>query len=433
MWERGAVEETAQLTNSDDAAVPESANRPDWEDGYRTVRMGNGEIFSNDAMKIIDVSEHQQIIDWNKVKNSDVDGAILRIGFGVDNLDYCFVLNLEGVRSVNLPYGIYHYSYAYDAEFAKNEAESLANMLQEYGVTDNLLPIYYDLEEYKWPDFPAPTTTEEYVAIVNAFTETMEARGYPNVQVYSYTDYFDTRLNDPSIKNRAGWIAHYDSVLAYDFSATEYNGAHGWQYTSTGSVWGINGSVDVSAFDRMIFTDVNSRTTPHFYDIDWAKKKHIINGFDDGSFGGELSIVRQDMAAFLYRVAGSPDYVPTEEDKQRFSDVNEETPHAKEIWWLAANKITTGFGDGTFRPTDTVIRQDMAAFLYRAAGSPQYVPSEPDKQRFRDVNEQTPHAKEIWWLVANRITTGFRDGTFRPMNTVIRQDMAAFLHRTAER
>ena len=54
-------------------------------------------------------------------------------------------------------------------------------------------------------------------------------------------------------------------------------------------------------------------------------------------------VYQQDMAAFLYRLAGEPDYTPTSADKARFKDVNDQTPHAKEIYWLAASGISTGY------------------------------------------------------------------------------------------
>jgi hypothetical protein len=78
---------------------------------------------------------------------------------------------------------------------------------------------------------------------------------------------------------------------------------------------------------------------------------------------------------------------------------------------------------------DSVKRQDMAAFLYRLAGSPEYAPGSAVEKRFADVDGRTPHAKEIWWLVDNGIAEGWSDGTFRGMDSVKRQDMAAFLHR----
>ena len=64
-------------------------------------------------------------------------------------------------------------------------------------------------------------------------------------------------------------------------------------------------------------------------------------------------------------MAGSPAYEPSASDMARFSDVDASTPHAKEVWWLASAGVSSGYGDGTFRPYESVARCDMAAFLYR--------------------------------------------------------------------
>ena len=115
-----------------------------------------------------------------------------------------------------------------------------------------------------------------------------------------------------------------------------------------------------------------------------------------------------------------------------FNDVNVTTPHQEDIIWLAENGISTGYPGGLFKPMTDVYRQDMAAFLYRLAGEPDYTPTSADKARFKDVNDQTPHAKEIYWLAASGISTGYLDGTFKPLAPVVRQDMAAFLRRLAK-
>lgn len=115
-----------------------------------------------------------------------------------------------------------------------------------------------------------------------------------------------------------------------------------------------------------------------------------------------------------------------------FNDVNVTTPHQEDIIWLAENGISTGYPGGLFKPMTDVYRQDMAAFLYRLAGEPDYTPTPADKARFKDVNDQTPHAKEIYWLAASGISTGYLDGTFKPLAPVVRQDMAAFLRRLAK-
>ncbi|NEG71509.1 RCC1 domain-containing protein [Bifidobacterium ramosum] len=148
------------------------------------------------------------------------------------------------------------------------------------------------------------------------------------------------------------------------------------------------------------------------------------------------SVKRQDMAAFLYRLAGSPAF-DTSKAKNPFRDVTAKTPHYKEILWLSSTGVTTGWteqnGSKTFRGMNSVVRQDMAAFLHRLADYRKATPKLGAGVMFRDVNEKTPHAADITWLAKTGVTTGWKeqDGsyTYRGMSTVKRQDMAAFLHR----
>ena len=191
----------------------------------------------------------------------------------------------------------------------------------------------------------------------------------------------------------------------------------------------------VSATSSTGINDV-SESTPHHDDIQWLFDSGISTGWASGDGGADFrpgsGVVRQDMAAFLYRLAGSPDFTPSDSDVSRFSDVTATTPHALEIWWLASQGISEGWSDGTFRPTNTVVRQDMAAFLHRLAGNEPLDPAAAEGVSFTDVDESTPHHDDILWLAAQGISAGFSDGTFRPTNTVVRQDMAAFLHRMVD-
>lgn len=154
-----------------------------------------------------------------------------------------------------------------------------------------------------------------------------------------------------------------------------------------------------------------------------GKTKHGYPFVDQGNvdvdsevreYRGMSSVARQDMAAFLYRWAGSPEYMPLNTDMHRFCDVDRLTPHAKEIWWLASTGISEGWldsdGSRTFRGMSPVTRQDMAAFLYRLAGTPNRDLDTDGAfiySYFRDVNWSTPHAEDIWWLAMKKISTGW--------------------------
>ena len=89
--------------------------------------------------------------------------------------------------------------------------------------------------------------------------------------------------------------------------------------------------------------------------------------------------------------------------------------------------ITGGFSDGTFKPAAAVTRSSMAAFLYRFAGEPPFVP--PVTPSFSDVPTNHAFFLEVEWLADSGVTGGFSNGTFKPGQAVSRQSMAAFLHK----
>ena len=184
------------------------------------------------------------------------------------------------------------------------------------------------------------------------------------------------------------------------------------------------------------FVDVTSDTA-HAADIEWLASTGVSQGWTetDGTktYRPLESVARADMAAFLYRLAGSPSY--TAPTKSPFADVSSNTAHYKEICWLASKGISTGWtesnGTKTFRPYASVTRVDMAAFLYRLAGSPSY--SASTQSPFADCDSGMAHYKEVYWLASAGISEGWTESdgskTFRPYTTVTRADMAAFLHR----
>ena len=200
----------------------------------------------------------------------------------------------------------------------------------------------------------------------------------------------------------------------------------------------------VADYEASIFSDVRDFTS-HAEDIWWMLDSGISEGWlmGDGTreYRGMSPVVRQDMAAFLHRLADHEGASFDESKELEFSDVDESTPHFREVLWLAATGISEGWeekdGTHTFRGMNEIVRQDMAAFLYRLAGSPKYEPTDEDRAYFSDVNEDTPHYREILWLYSTGVSEGWdeKDGThtFRGMDTVKRQDMAAFLHRMSEK
>ena len=103
---------------------------------------------------------------------------------------------------------------------------------------------------------------------------------------------------------------------------------------------------------------------PFYDDITWMRTAGITTGYADGTFRGSWSVNRDAMAAFLHRVATGQTDAPGC-TAAPFSDVPVTHPFCGEIAWLAESGVTTGYPDGSFRPGLSVSREAMAAFLYR--------------------------------------------------------------------
>ena len=207
-------------------------------------------------------------------------------------------------------------------------------------------------------------------------------------------------------------------------------------HNATGDLSGVNGAAGeraqvlrVSSSSEAPAESAHFKDVPADYpfvnDINWLAQRRITTGYPDGTFRPNGSVERGAMAAFFYRMAGSPQF--TAPSTPSFKDVPRDHPFYKEIEWMRARGITTGWSDGTFRPNAAVNRDAMAAFFYRFAGSPAY--SAPVASPFSDVSAGSQFYREISWLAEQRITTGWADGSFRPVQPIERGAMAAFLHR----
>lgn len=183
------------------------------------------------------------------------------------------------------------------------------------------------------------------------------------------------------------------------------------------------------------FTDVPPGSM--FYtEIGWLAGQGISTGWlqPDGTrlYGPVLPVARDAMAAFMYRLAGSPTF--TAPAVSPFTDITPSTQFYKEITWLAAKGISTGWpepdGSRTYRPLLPVARDAMAAFMYRFAGSPA---STTAGSSFTDVGTANIFYNQIMWLSGQGISTGWAEAdgtrTYRPLNPVNRDAMAAFMYR----
>lgn len=202
----------------------------------------SGKYLGTNNIKVIDVSYYQGDINWDLfAKESDCYGVILRLGY-YQTLDKKFERNISELKRLNIPYGIYLFSYSTTLSGAKKEADFTNNMISKYELNPTL-GIYYDIES--WSSSNGSSSNEiskdMYDNIVQHYVNSVSY--YTNykykVKVYSGRWYAMNRLGVIS-KKHVDWVAEYNSTCKYD-------GAYSmWQYTSKGSVPGIEGNVDIS-------------------------------------------------------------------------------------------------------------------------------------------------------------------------------------------
>ena len=181
----------------------------------------------------IDVSDWQGDIDWAKAKAAGVKFALLKCGYGMDLTDQddaCFLWNASECERLGIPYGVYLYSYANTMEKAKSEAAHVLRMLKG---RKPQYPVYLDLED----EITISASKDQILAQVKAWCEIIEGAGY-KAGIYANLYWWDTYLTDPWYDTKERWVAQY-------YSKCEYAKDYGiWQYTSRGSVAGVNGNVD---------------------------------------------------------------------------------------------------------------------------------------------------------------------------------------------
>ena len=172
------------------AGSQENLRENSWRYQNGELISSSGEIIPNAIAKGIDISYHNGTINWDKVKNSDVDFVIIRCGYG-DNYtsqdDKKWLENVQACESRGIPYGVYIYSYAENVAQAQSEADHVLRLIRGHKLS---YPVFYDLED-------EPTTgrhtNQEILNMTRTFCTAIQNAGY-NVGVYANKYWFTSKL-----------------------------------------------------------------------------------------------------------------------------------------------------------------------------------------------------------------------------------------------
>ena len=181
----------------------------------------------------VDISEFQQGINFNKMKNDGIKAVIIRAGYGRESSqkDDMFESHYYNAKIAGMKIGVYWYSYADSVDDAEKEARACLACIGGKALD---MPVYYDMEDNFQTHLSKPTLT----AIAEHFCNTVKANGY-KVGVYANLNWFTNYLDYNRLKNKYSiWLAQYNDRAELDCDI--------WQNSSTGKVSGYGGNIDTN-------------------------------------------------------------------------------------------------------------------------------------------------------------------------------------------
>lgn len=189
------------------------------------------------SIKGLDVSEFQGEVDWEKVKAAGYQFAMIRAGYGYNTVDRQFHRNASECNRIGLPIGVYWFCYALTPEIAAQEAEGCLNTISACRLD---YPVCYDIEQASvdYAKGQGVTVTPALAKqLVQSFCNKIEKNGY-FAMFYTNRNFLDTYIGAAMTTRYAYWYARYTDT--YDGTDCGI-----WQYSSTGSIPGISGNVDL--------------------------------------------------------------------------------------------------------------------------------------------------------------------------------------------
>ncbi len=202
----------------------------------------------------IDVSAFQHDIDWNAVKASGVDFAMLRLGYrgwgkkGTLVEDEYIQQNLQGTAAAGIPIGVYFFSQATTLDEVYEEIEFMLDILGDYKLD---YPIVLDWEVANPTEGRTQGVTRRMLTdMLRYFCDEMSGRGFDPMIYFNWTQ-ASRMLYLNELEDYPFWLALYQDRMTFPFRVEM------WQYTSEGRVPGIEGDVDINLY----IPDLRGKTT----------------------------------------------------------------------------------------------------------------------------------------------------------------------------
>lgn len=215
-------------STSENAKGADQTNPNAWKKVNGVYQMPDGSAIQNVLARGIDVSRWQGEINWSQVAADDVSFVMLGTR-SKGAVDPYFHRNIQQASAAGVKVGVYIYSLATTVEMAEAEADFVLDLIHDYPVS---YPVAFDMEDSTQGNL----SKEELAAIANAFCKKISDSGYYPI-IYANENWLKNKL-DMSLMDYPVWVARYSARPSYQNPVM-------WQATSTGSVKGINGNVDI--------------------------------------------------------------------------------------------------------------------------------------------------------------------------------------------
>lgn len=222
-----------------DAALEDTAVNGANEDADETEHTGIRR--DGNAKFGIDVSKWNKEIDWDKVKEAGVQYAIIRVGYrgsatGALVEDPYFEKNIRGAIASDIPVGVYFFTQATNEVEAVEEASMVIQLCSDFKLD---YPVFIDTESAGGNGRADKLDAETRTLVCEAFCTTMKNAGY-DAGVYASRNWLNENLISDRLEKHIVWLAEYRETPLYQGYYQM------WQYSSNGTVDGIEGRVDMN-------------------------------------------------------------------------------------------------------------------------------------------------------------------------------------------
>ena len=249
-------------STSENAKGADQTNPNAWKKVNGVYQMPDGSAIQNVLARGIDVSRWQGEINWSQVAADDVSFVMLGTR-SKGAVDPYFHRNIQQASAAGVKVGVYIYSLATTVEMAEAEADFVLDLIHDYPVS---YPVAFDMEDSTQGNL----SKEELAAIANAFCKKISDSGYYPI-IYANENWLKNKL-DMSLMDYPVWVARYSARPSYQNPVM-------WQATSTGSVKGINGNVDIDFQFKEFSGQIPANTWrtingKRYYYSNYAKQKN---------------------------------------------------------------------------------------------------------------------------------------------------------------